>query len=493
LSGRWLPSEQSRSDFARLERHLGLPEGALTRFVGRGRDVAWWRRPSLFDLRNPRYSFEPERTRRLELPDGALRELELYFEYKTRPLPLVELPGGVPRKLKRRTQYTETKIPADYSAGRRRVPEKWRSYPTCIIAQDTVCTIYTHAVAKRGTEGLDSIAFLADSALIEDFISSDVQRRGEYNGLHEVVVNFCASFLDQTTGFVAQLPEIFLEPYRRLVDPGVTAEGWLASIKRQQEEIRAIPQRLKPNVPANRRVQMTRQKKRKLQKILETERFYERVFFPTIRHLEENRPPPGVPEATRLNYERDLLILVCFAACPLRLLNWAGAEWEKHLVREDAGWRLFVPRREIKNRRWLEEDFDVDLPSWCTPHLDRYRDKVRPLVRARRPGTPDLVLLSPVVSGRGAARAPVAGTYTSIGVRMVKMTKALWNVGVSPHDWRDIYATDYLHEHPEGALVVAMMLNDKVGTILKRYAKPSHRRMSRVAGRYFDEAHRGGA
>jgi hypothetical protein len=82
--------------------------------------------------------------------------------------------------------------------------------------------------------------------------------------------------------------------------------------------------------------------------------------------------------------------------------------------------------------------------------------------------------------------------YDKIQTRMGELTGALWNVKVSPHDWRDIYATDYLHEHPEGALVAAMMLNDKVETILARYAKPSYRRMSRVAGRYFDEAYESG-
>lgn len=238
---------------------------------------------------------------------------------------------------------------------------------------------------------------------------------------------------------------------------------------------------------------MTRQKKRKLQKILETERFYERCVFPTVRYLEENRPSPGAAEATRLSYELDLLILVCFAACPLRILNWASAEWGKNLVREDSGWRLIIPRQEIKNRRWLEEDFDVDFPAWCTPHLDRYHREVHPLVRLRRREAPDFVLLPSLRSTHGSTGSFVTSVYSATSMKMVQLTTALWNVGVSPHDWRDIYATDYLHEHPEGDLVVAMMLNDKVETTLTRYAKPNYRRMSRVAARYFDEAYGGGS
>jgi hypothetical protein len=488
LNSERLPSERSRAGIARLECHLGLVESTLLQFVN-GSTGGGWKLRRLFDLRNPLYSFDPERTPRAALPDRMLRELELYFEFKTRPSPVVELPGGGVKRLKRSTKYTETKIPVNHIGERRQLGKKWWNYASCAMVQDTVRSIYTHVAVKRGTRDLDSIAFLANPALIEDFISSEVEKRGEYNGQHEYVVTFCSSMLDQTVGFFTQLPEIFLEPYQRYVDPEVTPGTWQASIRRRQEEIRDIPRRLKPNTPANRRIQMTRQKKRKLQKILEMERFYERVVFPTVRYLEENRPPPDVQEARRLSYELDLLILVCFAACPLRLLNWANAEWGKHLVREDAGWRLIIPRQEIKNRRWLGEDFDVDLPAWCTPRLDRYYDKVRPLVRLRRPGTPDLVMLSPTTNGQGGSRTYVSRVYAQINDRMGDFTKALWNVRVSPHDWRDIYATDYLHEHPEGALVVAMMLNDKVETILARYAKPNYRRMSRVAARYFDEAY----
>jgi hypothetical protein len=490
LRGKSLPSEKARAGLVRLEQHLRLAEGTLTRFIGGSKGGAW-KLPRLFDLNNPLYSFDPERTARSTLPDGVLRELELYFEFKTRPTPMVELPGGGLKRLKRRTKYTETKDGVSYVGERSRLARKWHSFPSCVIVQNAVRSIYTHAVVERGLQDLDSLVILANADLIEDFISSEVQRRGEYNGFHGYVVNLCATLLNETAGFIAQLPEVFFEAYSRHVDPKVTPTGWLASIKRQHEEIKDIPRRLKPNVPANMRVQMTRQKKRKLQKLLEMERFYRRVVFPTVRYLEEHRPLPSAPEGMRISYELDLLILVCFAACPLRLLNWAKAEWGRNLVREDTGWRMIVPYQEIKNRRWLEEDFDVDLPSWCTPHLDRYHREVRPLVRLQRPKAPDLVMLPSDVNSR-ATRPAVSGVYKVVNHRMVHLTGALWNVRVSPHDWRDIYGTDYMHEHPEGALVLAMMLNDKVETILTRYAKPSYRRMSRVANRYFDEAYSSG-
>ena len=483
-------TEQSRIGLVRLELHLGLAESTLTQFIRRSAGGAW-KLPRLFDLRNPLYSFEPAVTARLALPDEILRELELYFEFKTRPAPTVEIPGSGLKRLKRRTKYTETNVRAGYIGAGIQLASRWHKYYSCLMVQNTARSIYTHAVTKRGLKDLNSIVFLANAALVEDYISSEVEKRGEYNTHHEYVVSFCASILNQSTGFIAQLPEIFLDAYRKDVDPEVTPASWLASIKRQLEEIRDIPRRLKPNTPANKRVHMTRQKKRKLQKILETERFYERFVFPTIRYLEENRLLPGAPEETRLSYELDLLILVCFAACPLRILNWANVEWGKNLVREDSGWRLIVPRQELKNRRWLEEDFDVDLPAWCTPHLDHYHREVHPFVRLRRPEAPDLVLLSLRVCP-GSTGSFVTSVYTATCVRMVQLTKALWNVEVSPHDWRDIYATDYLHEQPEGALVVAMMLNDKVETILARYAKPNYRRMSRVAARYFDEAYGSG-
>ena len=177
-----------------------------------------------------------------------LRELELYFEFKTRPAPTVELPGGGLKRLKRRTKYTETKVRTGYISATTQLA-RWHSYHSCLMAQSTVRSMYTHAVTMRGLRDLDSVVFLADAAAVEDYISSEVQKRGDYNTQHEYIVNLCVSLLNQDTGFITQLPEVFLDAYRKHVDPEVTPTSWLASIKRQQEEIRDIPRRLMPNTP----------------------------------------------------------------------------------------------------------------------------------------------------------------------------------------------------------------------------------------------------
>ena len=69
---------------------------------------------------------------------------------------------------------------------------------------------------------------------------------------------------------------------------------------------------------------------------------------------------------------------------------------------------------------------------------------------------------------------------------MQQLTEQVWNLSVSPHDWRDVYATDYLNKYPAEVLIVAAVLNISIRTVLRRYAKPSTARLSAIAADRLD-------
>ena len=237
-----------------------------------------------------------------------------------------------------------------------------------------------------------------------------------------------------------------------------------------------------------------RDKKVKLAIILNNENSYLNYVVPTALKIQSDRPPSFASDTAKLTYEIDLLTYTVFAVCPLRKLNWSLAEWDTHLRRVPGeGWSMHVPIKEQKNRSWLTEDLTIVLPKWVSSIIEHYYRNVREKMAVANPAARKFVLAGPIVKAANGAKGMErtasdvrSAMYNSVSSRMKQITEKMWGLSVSCHDWRDIYATDYINKHPDDILTLAAVLNDKPETVIRDYAKPSSARLSKLAAKVLD-------
>lgn len=357
------------------------------------------------------------------------------------------------------------------------------------MAMGNIAALFGFATPRYG-QLADTLAIVLDAKLLEDWLRVDMKLRGCFHSGHQTMIGTIGTLLHPKHGYIVQLPELFLADAQRL-GMDVDESTWIEFVASRYKLVSGLSKKLVPNRPAGKRRQRSRDKKRKLQEILSHEDAYSAFVFPTLIRMQAERPPPNAPEVVRLDFELHLLTFTLFAACPLRLLNWSSAEWGKHLRRQDAGeWWVHIPLEEQKNRRVLEADLRIVLPNWAAGVVQRYYAEVLPLLAVKNPVGNKYVMAS-WKTGMSRITAThdfdqnfaVQQIYMSIQTRISLFTKNIWNIAVSPHDWRDIYATDYLNKHPGEILTVATILNDKPETVMREYARPDSARLSRTAAR----------
>jgi len=138
------------------------------------------------------------------------------------------------------------------------------------------------------------------------------------------------------------------------------------------------------------------------------------------------RYPPAVRLALRY---RDGLIIALLAWHPLRVSNLAALRLGRELRRDGAQWWIELDAADTKNRRaWL-----APLAGDLVGPLERYLAHWRPQIAG-----PNYAAASDALwlSAEGTALA-----HGHLAVRIHRHTKAAFGEGLSPHRFRDAYAT----------------------------------------------------
>jgi integrase len=99
------------------------------------------------------------------------------------------------------------------------------------------------------------------------------------------------------------------------------------------------------------------------------------LFQLGVRLMDEADKADNLTSLRRALLYRDGLIIALLAADPLRRANIADLEIGKTLVKDGTTWSLEIPAEATKERRLHL----VLLPDWCTPRIDRYVERYRPL------------------------------------------------------------------------------------------------------------------
>ena len=178
-------------------------------------------------------------------------------------------------------------------------------------------------------------------------------------------------------------------------------------------------------------------------------------------------------------------VVLCrmLVANPLRIGQYAAMTFRTdgtgNLVRVAPGcYRLRFQPADFKNEKGAaNSDYDVEVDPSVSSWIDRYLLESRPhLIGA---GSTDRFFL-PAVAGPRKPKPflKAEGLHEElgfIGEGLASRVKLLTGIyiggcpGFGPHSFRHIIATDHLRRHPGDYLTVAVLLHDKLETVLKSY------------------------
>ena len=171
------------------------------------------------------------------------------------------------------------------------------------------------------------------------------------------------------------------------------------------------------------------------------------------------------------------LVVELLLAVPIRLVNLAALDLERHLVRTGAGRNvavhLYLPAAEVKNAMPLE----VPLPATSVRLLDAYLARARPVLLPR----PGSALFPGLTAG--------SRNKTALGTQIRRLMEQRLGVRVTAHQFRHLAGFLYLQHQPGDYETIRVLLgHKKIQTTLDFYAGLE----AAAAARRYDEVVRGG-
>jgi integrase/transcriptional regulator with XRE-family HTH domain len=338
---------------------------------------------------------------------------------------------------------------------------------------------------------VDTLAWLVRSDCAIQYLKW-VRRRADgllHNGLF-TTIQYLMSHIRPETGF------LWLNPWLSTTLPDAAAgaadtdEKWRERCAAAHNALAAYARRLKREG----KPQRSRDPREVIGDIVGTD-FPMKELIRIIRALESD-PPPSSQKRNYATWIRDVLLLRMLCRHPLRAGHFSVMTFrgpDSNLMRTSDGWRLHFDVLDFKNRGSEAAGpytvaFDVALAEW----LDRYLTEARPLM-LNADDSDYLFLPSRVGNLRGGGTEPLAtGAWTADGMyKRVKELTAMYTgsgIGLHPHAFRHIPATDHLIRFPEDYMTVAKMLNDKLETVLREYNHTEIRNGIRTLQRTIEQA-----
>lgn len=162
---------------------------------------------------------------------------------------------------------------------------------------------------------------------------------------------------------------------------------------------------------------------------------------------------------------RDGLIIALLAARPIRRGNFAAIEIDRHLIREEAGYRLQFDATETKTRVPLE----FAIPGELSPFLDRYLAQYRPMLAVSTGHWDGPRTLVPVGARLWVSNYGSAMSAGAVYDRVTKLTKAKFGQPINPHLVRDCAATSTAIEDPDHVRITTSILGHTSLRTSERY------------------------
>ena len=170
-------------------------------------------------------------------------------------------------------------------------------------------------------------------------------------------------------------------------------------------------------------------------------------------------------------WHRDQLLLRMMISNPLRNRNYREMTYmsnNKGNLYQKNGlewWIRFNPE-DFKNERGAANiPYDVPLPKEVWPYVRNYIASSRPILLAGRSNTNNVFL---TIAGETLDAGAISGVIFGLTSRY--MPEELGSFAIRTHAFRHIIATAWLREHPEDYLTVALILHDRIQTVINNYA-----------------------
>ncbi|WP_371880855.1 tyrosine-type recombinase/integrase [Caballeronia sp. S22] len=469
---RWLkgavPNRRAFPSLRRLERELGLDNDSLRNLVPNQRSVEISANvqslpPAIaYRSRQRKRSEEAYRMKEPELSVSFSEQWRTFFDYKTTRFP----------KLKRSKKGVWRLL------HKSKIAVKVSTFATkgefgCTSADKILMEIrcYFGYLIRPSAEGgfginvdeAQTLAWLAVPDAVNGYLEFLTQRSdGIIHGGHGSFCSLVKSLTHPQSGYLALQPSMQSTLPERFIE-GDWSEACETSLKIAGEWKQQVGDKSRnPYEP--------------IQPLLNLSE----PLAPIIRAVRDlDRSAAAAPNGsvTEALHKRDALLLSMLMANPLRRRNYIQMTWNNSNTgnlyrREDGQWRLRFDRNDFKNvTRSRKTPYDAPLPTALCERIDSYVTEYRPRLVQENPEN------SQVFPSRFGEK------WEGLSRHVEKLTKKLVpeTLGFGTHAFRHLVATDYLRKNPGDYLTVALLLHDKLETVLAEYA---HLRQDDSFGRY---------
>jgi integrase/recombinase XerD len=147
-------------------------------------------------------------------------------------------------------------------------------------------------------------------------------------------------------------------------------------------------------------------------------------------------------------------MIALLASCPLRSKNFLEIQIDRHLLHAGGGYELCFTAEEMKH----PVGFELPVPAWLVPALERYRDHHRPVLLGMR----RLWDASPGFREPGdhlwISQQGMPLTAGGLQKLLARHTKPRFGHVVNAHLFRDCAATTVANEDPNNVRMCARLL-----------------------------------
>jgi len=335
-------------------------------------------------------------------------------------------------------------------------------------------------------EFVGTLAWLADADRVIAYSKWMVGRsEGRFHNGPKVFLEMVATYLRPETGFVW----IQASLRHNLIGAGPLAFAhveqlcsdiaWREQCEKARQRVRV---HLRKQVPGDRgKVRHSRSPTERASVVLNDEAPLRRLV--EFTHRLESSPPPPAHRRDYFAWIRDVVLVRMMVANPLRVETYAAMTYRPdgsgNLIRTGPeSFKLKLPPEAFKNQSGAASgEYEVAIDSSIAPWIHRYLSEARPnlvyanetdrffLPAARGPRT-----VKPHLEELGLEEAlGFKGEGLSHRLHVLTALYIDGCPGFGGHAFRHCIATDHLRRHPGDYLTVAVLLHDKLETVLQVY------------------------
>lgn len=309
------------------------------------------------------------------------------------------------------------------------------------------------------SEELQTLAWLAVPDYLESFLDWRKDRIGKRNQGALQNLAFIAALVRPEYGYLRQRPDLLQSLPARY-----HSYGWDALCDRQFRLTVSLVSSYQGEI------EVSRDSFEPLHHILDLPNPMDAVADMVARMRADR--PTGYPIKEAV-WARNLVLIKVLASNPLRRRNLAHLTWRADNTgalyqRSDNSWWIRIPRSQFKNARGAAGELPYDSPVHSSAWVDieKYLFTYRPLLQS---SPTDLVFLTIKRPDRGPTHKPWTDMGQTVNLLTAKYLPKCR--GVSTHAFRHLTATAILKADGGDFKTAALVLNDRVSTVEKHYAR----------------------